>query len=54
LTTASELGFNKVVVYKVQGQGVKVPVSIPILQHFNLLKKVDYQAISNIDYFAEL
>jgi len=54
LTTASELGLNKIVVYK--NSNAKVPISIPTLymQHFKLLKKKEYQVISNIDYFAEI
>ena len=54
LTTGSELGFNKLVVYKTSN--AKVPVSIPTLymQHFKLLKKIDYEVISSIDYFAEI
>ena len=52
LTTGSELGLNKLVVYKTSN--AKVPVLIPYIQHFKLVKKIDYQEISNIDYFAEL
>jgi len=54
LTTASELGPNKLVVYKTSN--AKVPISIPTIymQHFKLLKKKEYQVISSIDYFAEL
>lgn len=54
LTTASELGLNKLVVYK--NSNAKVPISIPTLymQHFKLLKKIDYELISSIDYFAEV
>ena len=54
LTTASELGFNKLVVYK--NSNAKVPISIPTLymQHFKLLKKIDYEVISSIDYFAQI
>ena len=54
LTTDSELGFNKLVVYKTSN--AKVPVSIPTLymQHFKLLKKIDYEFISYIDYFDEI
>ena len=54
LTTGSELGLNKLVVYK--SSNVKIPISIPTLymQHFKLLKKKDYQLISSIDYFAQI
>jgi hypothetical protein len=49
LTTASELGLNKLVVYK--SSNVKIPILY--MQHFKLLKKKDYEFI-NIDYFAQI
>lgn len=58
LTTDSELsgwrGLNKIIVYKTSN--AKVPISIPTLymQHFKLLKKIDYEVISSIDYFAQI
>ena len=54
LTTGSESGLNKIIVYKTSN--AKVPISIPIayMQHFKLLKKKEYQVISSIDYFAEI
>ena len=52
LTTGSELGLNKLVVYK--SSNVKIPISTLYMQHFKLLKKKDYQLISSIDYFAQI
>ena len=46
LTTASELGLNKLVVGNV--------FTFLYMQHFKLLKKIDYEVISSIDYFAEV
>ena len=46
LTTASELGLNKLVVGNV--------FTFLYMQHFKLLKKIDYEVISSIDYFAEI
>ena len=46
LTTASELGLNKLVVGNV--------FTLLYMQHFKLLKKIDYELISSIDYFAQI
>lgn len=46
LTTASELGLNKLVVGNV--------FTFLYMQHFKLLKKIDYEIISSIDYFAQI
>ena len=47
LTTSSEKGFNRIIMIK-NGEIKKC------VEHFNFVKKEDYEEITKIDYFQEI
>jgi len=49
LTTGSDVGLNKIFPFRNNKLGCGQPA---YMQHFKLLKKIDYEVISSIDYFA--
>lgn len=51
LTTGSDVGLNKIFPFRINKLGCGKPA---YMQHFNLVKKKDYNEIVNIDYFADI